>query len=163
MGVDGRSLRKDRVLLCQVLASLPRAKGNQIPPRPGPGFSRARGPAPCDQKVATAYRVRASRRSVLATTDLRRRVYRRSGRGGAGGTRAEVAPFAPGASHKPMPRESSRIAAALGSPRRASRGEEDGEGVGPGVLRKGEGLVPGRGAARGGEKGRWRRSDRETA
>uniref|UniRef100_A0A8C8WL18 rRNA biogenesis protein RRP36 n=1 Tax=Panthera leo TaxID=9689 RepID=A0A8C8WL18_PANLE len=35
-----------------------------------------------------------------------------------------------------MPRESSRIAAALGSLRRASRGEEDGEGVGPGVLRK---------------------------
>lgn len=70
-----------------------------------------------------------------------------AGRGGAGGTRAEVAPLAPGESHEPMPRESSRAAAGVRFPREAGRGEEDGGDMGPGDLRKGEGPGPGLGAA----------------
>lgn len=64
-----------------------------------------------------------------------------------------MAPFAVAEPREPMLRANSRAAAVAGSPRGARDHREDGEGLGPGDLRKGEGEGPGRGAVRHGRRG----------
>lgn len=65
-----------------------------------------------------------------------------------------MAPFALAEPCEPMLRANSRAVAVAGSPRGARDHREDGEGLGPGDLRKGEGEGPGGGAVRAGRRGR---------
>lgn len=60
-----------------------------------------------------------------------------------------MAPFALAEPCEPMLSANSRAVAVAGSPRGAREHREDGEGLGPGDLRKGEGEGPGAGGGEG--------------